>query len=59
MDSKGVYKYPGVEVPQFDREIGAPREKVVSVVGLALRVRIQKTVHLALVTLHDAVLGPT
>lgn len=28
-------------------------------VGLALRVGVEETVHLALVTLHDAVLGPT
>ena len=56
--SKGVYEHPRVEVPQLDREVRAAREKVVGVVGLTLGVGVEEAVHLALVTLHDAVLRP-
>ena len=59
MDGKGVHEYPRVEVPQFDGEVWTSREEVVCVVGLALGVGIEEAVHLALVTLHDAVLRPT
>lgn len=59
VDSKCVHEHTRIEVPEFDRKVRASGEKVVRVVGLTLRVRVKEAVHLALVTLHDAVLWPT
>ena len=58
MHGECVHQYPGVEVPELYREVGAAGEQVVGLVGLALRVGVEKTVDLALVTFHDTVLWP-
>ena len=59
MNGKVMHQHPGVEVPELDCEVRAPRHQVDLVIGLAVCVGVEQRGHTTLVTFEDAVLGPT
>ena len=59
MDGKGMDHHTLVQIPQLDRKVSTPTEKIVFVVGLAVLTRISQAGHPSSVTSEEVVLWPS